>query len=141
MTATSAQLGYGTQIQRGNGATPETFTTIAELLDIDGPSLEAESVDATHQGSPSGFKESIQGLADGGEVSADIQYVEDDTTQSNVRADLLARRGNSNWKIIFPGGETWAFVAHITKFELKAPVEDKMTAGITWKISGKPTIS
>ena len=40
--ATKAKSAYGTKIKIGDGLTPETFTEIPEVGDIDGPGIEQE---------------------------------------------------------------------------------------------------
>ena len=140
MSATQAKIGFGTLFQRGDGATPEGFTTVGELSDIDGPGLELEAVEATHQESPNSAQEFIPGLINAGEVGVTVSFLETDTTQNNVRDDLL-NRSKRNYRVQFPGGQKWTFSALVTSFALKAPVKDRLTAEIKLKVSGKPTIS
>ncbi len=40
---TGALAAYGVLLKIGNGATSETFATIAEVRDIEGPELELEA--------------------------------------------------------------------------------------------------
>ena len=138
MGTSSAGIGYGTTLSRGNGATPEVFTAIGEVKDISGPGLSVDDVEATHQGSPDGFKEFVPGLIDGGEVAFDIQLVDDETTQEQVITDLNART-KRNYKLVSPGGGGWTFAGYVKGFEPSYPVQDVVTASVTIKVSGKPT--
>ncbi len=141
---TSAEFAQGTLLKGGDGAETEVFTTIAEVLDISGPGLSMEPVDATSHDSD-GWKEFIAGLKDGGDVSFDIQYIPSNATHKNASGGVLYdfdQRTLRNFQLVFPdsGSTTWTFAAFVTGFEPQAPVEDKLTASLTLKISGAPTL-
>lgn len=130
---------YGTLLQREDGA---TFTTIAELTDISGPSLEADELDVTSHDSPNGYREYIQGLKDAGEVSIEGNFLPGNATQETLLADYES--GDVvNYQIVFPdaGSTTWGFAAFVTAFEPAAGVEDVLTFSATLKLTGQPTLS
>ena len=85
----NALLGIGSALQRGDGASPEVFTTIAEILSIGGPSLTAGTVDATSMESLDRYAEFIAGLKDGGEVSFTIAFIPTEPTH-RVTTGFLA---------------------------------------------------
>ena len=58
MAVSVATAGIGTLLQIGDAASPEVFTTIAEVLDISGPGLVSDLVDVTNMSSPGSFEES-----------------------------------------------------------------------------------
>lgn len=131
---------FGTQLQRGDGATPtENFTPIANVTDITPPALERETLDVTAHDSPDAWREFIGGLKDGGEVSVDVNY---DPREHDGIIDDFADANPRNYKIVWPGtlGE-WAFTALLTGFEPEAPHDDKLAASLTFKVSGKPAIT
>jgi hypothetical protein len=136
---------YGTLLQRGDGGAPEVFTTIAEVTDISGPTLALDPLDVTAHTSPAAFREFIGGLLDGGEVTFTINYVPTDSTHDNSTGILsdLAGRVTSNWKLIFPdtGATEWTFAAFLTAFESTEPVDDRLSAEITLKLTGQPTLA
>ncbi len=131
---------FGTQLQRGDGATPtEAFAAIANVTDITPPGIERETYDVTAHDSLEGWREFIGGLKDGGEVEIEVNYDprEHDTLISDF-ADALPR----NYKVVWPGTlGSWAFAAILTNFEPEAPHDDKLAASATFKVSGKPTIT
>lgn len=132
---------FGTQLQRGDGATPtETFTAIANVTDITPPGLERETLDVTSHGSPDGWREFIGGLKDGGEVEIELNY-DPREHDADFKADLEDSEPR-NYKVVWPGtlGE-WSFKAVLTNFETSAPHDDKLSASATFKVSGKPTIT
>ena len=146
MAVSNAELGYGALLKRGDGGSPEVFTTVAEITSISPPSLDIPEVEVTHFESPNGFREYIPGLKDAGEFSFEINYVPNDATQNastGIMANFLART-TLNWKIEFPqfsGTPTWAFPGYIKAFEPNVPVDDKITATITVRVTSAPTIT
>ncbi len=142
---TAALDAYGTLLQIGDGASPEVFTTIAEVTDISGPSLALDALDVTAHTSPAAFREFIGGLLDGGEVSFTINYVPTETTHdagTGLIADMIARTVR-NFQLVFPdsGTTTWSFPALITAFEPAEPVDDRLMAEVTLKVAGQPTLA
>lgn len=130
---------YEIALERGDGATPEVFTAIANVTEIDGPDTKRDTYDVTAHDSPDGYREFIGGLVDPGEVKVTVNYdpAEHDTLRSDFR-DSAPR----NYKIVNPnsGGEM-AFTALLTELATKAPVDDKWTADLTFQVSGKPVIT
>ncbi len=142
---TNALSAFGTLLKIGDGGGTEVFTAIAEVTKLSGPSLSLDTIDATHDASPGGFKECVAGLLDAGEVKFDVNYKPTETTH-NATAGLLRDMVNKtkrNFKLVFPdsGSTTWSFSAFVTKFEPDAPVDGKLGASITLKITGQPTLA
>ncbi|WP_028472966.1 phage tail tube protein [Nocardioides alkalitolerans] len=130
--------GFGTSLARGNGATPEVFTVIAGVTNIGAPGLSRETLDVSGHDSPGGYREHLGGLKDGGEISLDVNYKP--SAHDLLVADLddeEARR----YKLIYPEGTEWAVDLILTAFEATAPFDDKLTASLTYKVSGKPDIT
>ena len=136
---------YGTLLQIGDGGAPEAFTTIAEVTDITGPSLALDPLDVTSHESPGAFREFVGGLLDGGEVTLTMNYVPTAGTQAattGLLADMIARTVR-NFQLVFPdvGTTTWSFAALITAFEPAEPVDDRLSAEVTLKVTGQPTLA
>ncbi len=126
----TAWVGTGTTLVFGTSA----FS--CEILDISGPNTVRETVDVTHMGSV-GAKEFIaSSLVDNGELKVDVLF--DPTNNALLDNDgSIAQLENEVCTMTFPdGGTTYAFDCVCTAFEVKTPLEDKMTASATWKISG-----
>jgi predicted secreted protein len=136
---TQARIGYGVLFKIGNGASPEVFTTVAEVTSITPPSLARDAIDATHEESPSGWREFIGGLKDGGEVSIELNFIPGHATTAILLAEIEAAAGNK--QIVFTTGEIFSFSALCTAFEPEAPMDDKMVATATYKVTGKPTLA
>lgn len=140
--STDATLGWSTLFQSGNGATPEVFATFAEVTGITPPALSRDTVDATHELSPEAWREFIAGLKDGGEVSFDMNFVPDSVEAASLMAELDAqgRSAVKNRKVIFPDGSYFTFAAILTGYEPDSPLDDKMSAAVTFKVTGKPIL-
>lgn len=136
---TQARIGHGTLFKIGNGATPEVFTTVAEVTSITPPGMSRDAIDATHEESPGAWREFVGGLKDGGEVQLELNFVPGSATTILLMAELDANPGNK--QIVFPGGQIFSFVALCTALEPEAPLDDKMVASATYKVSGQPTLS
>ena len=144
MAGTNAIAAFGTFLKIGDGGGTEVFTTIAEVRDIKGPKLTMETKEVTNQSSPGAFKDYIGTVLDGGDVTFDINYIPTETTH-NATAGLLACLKNKtrrNFKLVFSdaGTTTWLFAAYVTSFDPTSAVAAELTASITLKIAGQPTL-
>jgi len=95
--------------------------------------------------SPGAWHEYIKGLKDGGEISLDLTYLPGHATQ-DASTGLLKDFNDRilrNFQLVFPdtGTTTWSFAAFITGFEPSAPKDDRLSAAVTLKISGQPTLA
>lgn len=130
---------FGTTLSRGDGIEPtEAFTPIANVTNITPPSLSRDTSDVTAHDSADGWREFIGLLKDGGEVSIDVNY---DPSKHDTLVDDFDDVDTRSYKITFPDATEWAFEAIMTGFEPDAPHDDKLTASVTFKVSGKPTIT
>lgn len=130
----------GIALKRSDMATPTpTFTTIGNVTNVSGPEIERETYDVTAHDSPDGWREFIGGLKDGGEVSIEINY--DPRKHDPLVADF-SDTVPRDYKLTFPGtlGE-WALKLVQTGFKQEAPVDDKFTGELKFKVSGKPVIT
>lgn len=144
---TGAVASHGTLLQKGNGAGPEVFTTIAEVTEITPPALKRESIDATSHASPAAWHEKLKGLKDPGQVTFSINYLPANATHGIGVGGLLGDFSNdttiSNWKLVFTDGSStaWIFPAFVVSFAPKAPLNGRLTADVTLEISGQPTLA
>lgn len=133
---------HGTLLRIDDGT--GSYTTIAEVTDIGGPSMSLDPIDVTSHDSTAAYREFIGGLLDAGEVTLTINYVPTAGTHdatTGLIADMVARVVR-NFKLVFPdsGTTTWTFAALITAFESAEPIDDKLSADVTLKLSGQPTL-
>lgn len=138
---TEAISSFGTLLKMGNGATTEVFSTIAEVLDIDGPDLSLSTEEVTNHGSTGGWEEHIGTILSGGEVSFEINYVPTAPTQAAL-ITAMTTRDVTNFQVIYPnaGSDGFGFAALVTGFKSKAPVKGKLAADVKFKITGPVSI-
>jgi|SRR3990172_6495050 len=134
---------YGTLLKIGSGGTAETFTTIAEVGDIDGPSMSVDTIEMTSHSSPGARKEFVASLIDSGEISFPINFIPTDGTHDDVTGiqKIMNDRSVWNWQMLFPDASVVTFAAIVTAFGIKAPVADKLSADLSLKITGEWTWS
>lgn len=142
MAATVGTSGFGTLLKRGDGTSNETFTTVAEVVNISGPGESLELIDATHMESPSSYREYIPSLLDSGEVTFDMNFLPNDANQSGLRTDLTGRT-KRNWQLVFTDSNTttYSFAGYVTSIEPSAQIDDKLSASATIKVTGPVTAS
>lgn len=138
---TEADIGHGTLFKSGNDASPQTFTTFGEVTSITPPGIARDAVEATHMQSPEAWREFIAGLKDGGEVSIEFNFKKASATALMTEMALSGGAALLDRLIVFPDTSQWDFRALLTGFESEAPVDDKISATATFKISGKPTFT
>lgn len=133
---------FGTIFERET-VTPGTYAAIAQVANIGGPTLSRETVDATAHDSPNRWRTFIAGLRDAGEVTLELLFDPDNTGQTDLRSDLATLDTIKNYRIKFtdPTPTVWTFAAWVTRFEPRAPMDEKLTASVTFKLSGAPTFA
>lgn len=139
-------FGFGTLLKVGDGASPEVFTSVAEVIGpITGPGIGVDSVEVTDTESPNTHREYIPGLVDAGEISFDMNFLPQDSTQdeTNGLISLAQARTTKNFQIVYSdtSNSTWAITGFITSLEPTAPIDDRATMSCTIKITGKPVLS
>ena len=136
---TDAISSFGTQLKMGDGATPtETFASIAELGDLDGPDESLATEEVTNHGSPNGRDEYIGTILSGGEVSFSLNWLPSQPTHAALREAMVSRR-KTNFQLLFPDLDGYQFAALVTGIKPKAPVKGKLAADVKMRISGDVT--
>jgi predicted secreted protein len=128
----AGQNAFGTQLQRFDG---DAFGAIGSITSLSGPGLSRETLDVTAHDSPGAWMEFLGGLKDGGEVSADINR--QPATHDVLTADFNDPDPRS-YRMVWPSGSQWTFDAILTSYEADSPHDDKLSASLTWKVSGIP---
>jgi len=140
MAISTAAIGFGATFGVGDGASPEVFTALAEVMDLSPPSDQVDIIEVTHMLSPNRTKEFIAGLTDPGECSFDIHFLPgagDDTVLQAKRQTATL----TNYQITFPGDTTWTWAGILTGYEATVPVNDRMTATVTFKLTSSYTVA
>ena len=135
--SSNATAGVGTKFRRWNGA---NWVDIAEINSIAGPTKTRDTIDVTSLDSTGGYREFIGGFRDGGTVTLPMNFTRDtyDLMNDDFESDLL-----QNYEILLPDVEitSFEFEALVTELGLAIPTDDKITADVTLKVSGKVVIN
>jgi len=138
----SAAFTNGLAVKYGDGASPEVFTTIEEVLSLGGLGKSNPLIDVTSHDSTS--KEYIAGLADGQELSVECNRVH---TAANIQDDVIAEidaKTNFNMTITLTDGSTivtYTFAVTPISWVVNPSVDDKATLSLALKITGDITIA
>lgn len=135
---TGADIGHGSSFAISDDQTTGgVFTAVAGVTSITPPNYTRDAIEHTDMASPSEAREYLAGLIDAGEVTIELNYV---PSASDVIIAALTT-GLGAFRITFPNGVTWTFLAVPTNYAPGAPLDDKLTATATFKISGLPTLA
>lgn len=140
--ATIAKISNGTLLKVGDGASPEVFTTVPEVMRLTGPSIRFDLLDVTSHDTVGFFREFIPGLADGEKVAASVNWRPSNTVHKNLRIDAYARTLR-NFKIVFPDSadNTVTMATYIENQIPKADIGTPLNMDISLKITGAPVWS
>lgn len=141
---TSAFWAYGSILQMGDGATPEVFTSIAEITELTFLEMSRDKIDVTNHSSPNGYREKLPGMRDAGKISVKANWLPNNSTQDETTGVLASFNTdtNKNWKIIAAGSIVQAaFAGHVSDFKADLPLEEQGQLEFSIEISGKPTVS
>ena len=115
-------------------------TTVAEVTSISAPNLSADTLDVTSHGSTSRYREFVQGLRDGGEITIEGFYT---TASSSLIVTQLNTSSAITAVVTLPTTPSaTAFTASViaTGFTAEAPVDGTIPFTATFKVTGVPTL-
>lgn len=133
---------FGAQLQIGDGASPESFTTVAEITDLT-VTVNGEEVDTTNHESAGSWMER-DGTIKSMEISGEGNLLIADNTQ-DANDGLLNDLDNQtirNFQIVFPDSSstTWDVSALPSTWEASMTYDDKASLSFTLSVSGQPTL-
>lgn len=131
---------FGTLLKTGDGASPEAFTTIANVMGVSDAGSEVEMLDATDHSSQDGWKEKLAGLIDGGVIAAQIHYDPAGPTHDDATGLIkdMTDRTLRTFQVVWPddANTTYQFTAFVKSFKAEGQVDGKLVAAIELEISG-----
>lgn len=140
----SKYIGYGVQLHGSTdavsiaSATTASYTQIAQIRNIEGPSVETDEVEATTLDSTDAFREFLLSLIDPGNLSFDIAW--DSTLASHVfLTNGQSNRNEHNFKIVLANSSTSNviyFNGRVMSFAPSFPVDDLQTASVGLRLTG-----
>lgn len=118
----------------------ENFATIAEVTDITPPAPTTSTFETTHYLSPGGVMQFAGGLTDPGDMSFGVNWLPTDPTQDGVSGLQKAFKDKAlrNFRVIYPFTPAVidSFAGLVTTYPVVTPINDRMSASITVKVSG-----
>ena len=126
-------------LQHGGASSPATYVELEEVTSITGPDGSANLINASHL--QSNKKEYLQGLADGGTIQLECNYVGGTKQLAlfemfNTGADpefFRMRLPNNSALTTY---DDFYFLGIVTKWSLGAKVDDKQTLTMTIQTTG-----
>ncbi len=140
---TKAKSAYGTKIKIGDGLTPETFTEIPEVGDIEGPGISQEHEDVTtHSSAASGAnREFIPTLLTNTDCEFELNYDHTEPTHIALRVASQNRTKKNFQKVNPEGTETISFAAYVSEMAFADPVAGARKFPVTLKVTGGLTFA
>lgn len=131
---TSAVLGYN--VDFSINTTGSTYVQVAEVTNISWPGYKRDAIDVTFMDSVDQFREFLPGLMDGGDVTIEFNWVPSATDQ--ILTYMTAATA-TNFKITYNAGVNVIFKGIVTSYQPQSNLGEKLSASVTFKVSGKPT--
>ena len=136
----NAISGVGTVFKRSNMQSTPVFAAIAEINSISGPDKSRGTIDVTSLDSTGGYLEFIASFRDAGQVQLEMNFTRDGYLDMNddFEVDTLV-----DYQIVLPdtGNTTIDFSGLVINLGLAIPMDNKVTAPVTIKISGQVDIT
>lgn len=133
-----SEKGFGIIFEYDTDGTP-TWQAIGEVEDATPSAISKDTYETTHHGTVAGAKTFEGSLVDFGEASIVIQYDPADTHHEVLRTRAAtANETAQDYRFTFgdTGATAETFSAVCTGFEPGVPIADKITATVTFKLSG-----
>lgn len=141
MAASEARSAQGTYFSTGDGASPENFEELAEVVSIGGPNETADEIDVTHLRSDLGYREFVQSFKDGGELPLELNFIPGNSTQQNMDADFTSGT-RKNRRITYPDGSYHSFFGWVkARGNSQTAVGNKLSRTYTVRIVGPVTLT
>ena len=139
-----AIIATGILLKAGDGATPENFVAIAEIVNLKAPGLSRNEIDVSIHNAGSDAK--ILGMLRKGQVTGTLNWVPTDPTHSSATGGILSdivTNTKRNWRITFPpnGLPHWTFPGRVQLFDPQdAGVDAALQVAFAMTIDGDITM-
>lgn len=135
-----------THTDLSGGSDTVTYTTIAEVKTIGGPSLKLNTVESTHLSSTNGWKEFIATLKETAGMSLGLNFLPADNTQSLILGLVKDARHRvlRGFRVTFTdtAATVWDFSAYVSDFDVTGMTPDgAIQATCNLRPSGAPTLA
>lgn len=125
-----------TDIGTGSTVTFGTSGFTADILSVNLSGITREAINTSHMGTTSDHTFMPVDLVDNGTLELEIAWL------ATLTPPIITNAAAETVTVAFAGSATtWSFSAFQTELGVVVPLEDKMTATCTFKISGAITIA
>ena len=138
----AANISTGTLFKVGNGSSPETFSTVAQVQEIKWSGYARKIVDTYTMGSS--YPTRLISSHDPQNVELKLLFDPADNAHEAMRTKLIAG-SVSNYQIVLPDSSAYQvqFGGYITKFEIDALTAEgaEIVANVTIELTALPTVT
>lgn len=139
---TQAVSTAGATISLGDGASPEGFDPIDEVVTIGGPNPDSEELDATHLTSPGRTREYIQSFLTPGECPITVNFAPTKYLSHQRLMSLYESGDTVSVRITYPdGGSTDDFKAYVKNRPTSLNVGEVWRTQFTFRVTGLITFT
>lgn len=139
MPKSRANPGFGVQFKFGDGASPEVFTAISEIIDVPSIGTTHRTDEVTHMSSPGGWAEHIGlGVKEGKAFTLAMNFVADDPDQIALYQTRVESGAKVNYQIVFTDDEltTLTFEAIVQDTDISHARDSKADFAVQVQPSG-----
>ena len=134
----TAFLGQGATITLDK-AGAGSAQAVGQILSIDGPTMERSMIDTTHLGT-STLRTFVPGFGDGGEVTIEAQFDNDDSGQQDVLESFEAGSATADIVVITTSdNDTFTFTAFVRSFSITQSLDEVNRVNMVLKVTGNVT--
>lgn len=145
MSAPLGKIGHGTILKRGDAASPENFSEVAQILDVNPPKGSADAVETTTYQTTNRARTYIAGLIAYGVVPLKVLY-DRDASHLTLYGDFKSGEVRY-WEVVIPANtavdqegagaadETWLFQGFVKTFDVLTPLAGRVEADIEIQVS------
>ncbi len=137
----ASSAAHGTLLKLGDGATAESFTTVATIRNIT-YNASTETIDTSNHDSASNVRTKIAGYRDPGSFSFEGLFDPANATHNeaaNGLVDEFENRNISNWRMEFVEGSTLTLPGIVTDLTIDGPDGDALAFSGTITATGVET--
>lgn len=132
------KIGYGSTVRVGRTPAGGGAITMFELElvgDLEAPDEQVDEVQVTHQKSPGRRRQFIAGLIDSGEVTVPHNLIPGSATDILLKAIKASGEEVLIEFTLGEDGDPETFTGFLKGYSRTAPIDDKMTASATFRLS------
>lgn len=142
MAESDAIATRGLVVKRGDGASPEVFTSIGELRSYSRDGHEQTAIDVTHLTSDDDYMEYVGGFIAPGTYTFEFNRVFQNAQQQALETDM-DNHTKRNFQIVVndDSDSTLSFAALVQNIGESGDLNTQITGTLTLQVSGKVTLS